>query len=834
MAEFTLPLTAEGAVTAPTGSFVFTEPSAESETFLDVGSANVLKLPEFGWAVADGVNPLRFITRGSVYDAGGIAPSVAPTVAGTGTRATAVGTYTGQPGDTDSILLGKSGESQTVAFKTTLVTDGTEGHQVKIGVDADTTYANLLALINGTGTQGTEYFNVLTYLGFEDDFSEVIKIECSAQDTGAGTITMRYVEYGTTGNAALSTEVVAVANFAWAAGTFSGGTDGTGTEPAAGTYRYFYTWYREADGAETGRSPIASVTKATNENTALTVLTASADTTFDYTRVYRTTQSGVEFRLVGAVPRATTTLTDSVSDEVLGRSLIWNEVEHRAYAEGQLPRGLALVLWKGALWTVGAHLHADYTRGTAAVTKDSAAVTFSVKGVTTRMVGRTLVVDSTSEEYTVISVAEGGPTCVLDRAYEGTTNGTASFRIKDAYDAARLRRSVTGLYNQWPVEESPGRVDTDDSRGGTALLSTEHRMFGFSPTSIMSVTGDGIDSWDVNRISADVGCASQRMLVAVEGGGMFLAEDAFYAISPDETLVSISSPKTRKGEHAQGLDGTVARINQGAVDQGYSIYDKENRVVIFGVPLDGDLTPNHEIVFDLQNGTWTTYRRAGWTTAAKVTLPGGAIEILAGDREGHLWHVDTGESDGFYGTEAVQTLTGAQTVRVLTVSGTPYSTDGDGESGKPVIVLYADGETVAYGKVASNTTSALTLTEDLDAAPAASDQVILGGIAWQAKSGYPTFGEEYDEKRLRSVTLRHHPSTRGEYHFSFAVDGGSFRVCPVGTSIGTLSQANGKTTHKVQWPGDSHAINLRGFKPGGQAVIRGGIFDLLVRKRGTL
>ena len=50
MAEFSLPLTAEGAVTAPSGSFTYVEPSAESVTFLDVGPVHTLEIPEFGWA----------------------------------------------------------------------------------------------------------------------------------------------------------------------------------------------------------------------------------------------------------------------------------------------------------------------------------------------------------------------------------------------------------------------------------------------------------------------------------------------------------------------------------------------------------------------------------------------------------------------------------------------------------------------------------------------------------------------------------------------------------------------------------------------------------------
>lgn len=844
MAEFTLPLTAEGSVTAPSGVFAFIEPAAKSQTFTDVGPVNVLEIPEFGWALADGVNPLRLVTRSAVYDAGGLAPSTALTAAGTGARATATITYTAatRPNDGDKFYLGgEGGVTFPLTWKDTLSTSG-DAYEVKRGANLAACISNLQALVNATGTPGTEFYLVYTGFGGPYDytvFRDTSLIEVSA--TTATVITFRAKTYGTRGNSYVLSEITD-GGASWAVATWSGGTNGTGTAPSAGTYRYFYTWYRAADGAETGRSPITTVINDASSNIAVSALTASPDSTFDYIRIYRTTNLGVEFYLVATNPRATTTLTDSASDTALATGIVWNELLHREYVYGQIPRGRALALWKGSVWSLGAHRAADYTKGTVAVvgvtTTPSATITFSVKGVSALMVGRTFQVDATSEEYTILSVDPTGPTAVLDRTYAGADNATATFKIKDDYDACAMRRCVPFLYNQWPVDESPGRVDTDDDEGGTALLATQSRLFGFSKTSIVAVTGDGPESWEISKVGQGIGCVAPRLVVGIDdgsgvvSGGMFLSLSGFYGISSDGSLVCVSSPKARKGQVAQGIDGTVARIAWANVDQGYSYFDPTERTVVFGVPLDGAVTPNYEIVFDLQNGTWTTFKRAEFTAATNGTLPGGGQFILTGDREGNLWHVDIGESDGFYGAEAVATLTSAQTVRSLTASGAAWTTAGDACKGMPFILLYANGTTVAYGKVASNTGTNIVPAEDLDTAPAAGDQLILGGIAWQAKSGFTTFGEEWRAKGLRSVMLRHAPTTRGEYYFSFAVDGGSFAVCPVGTSIGSLSQANGKVRHFTQWPGDSHAINLRGFKPGGRAVLRGGVFDLTLREVG--
>jgi hypothetical protein len=846
VAEFALPLTAEGSVTTPTGVFVFTEPSAESVTFFDIGPATVLELPEFGWAVADGVNPLRLITRGAVYDCGGLAPSTAPTLASSGTRATAVLTFTGasnalaRPSVNDTITIGDTSllvAVRSVTFVDTL-TLGVSNEVVR-GANADATISNLTKFINGTGTQGTEYWlGTLASPTYDPDYwQNVVGVTVSTSQAygvpsaTTATITFRAVAYGTAPNSYGSTESGGQTSFGSA--TFTGGTVGTGTAPAAGTYRYFVTWYRDTDGAETGRSPIATLEKGANDNVAISGLTGSADATFDFIRIYRTATLGVEFYLVGAVGSATTTFTDDVDDEALVRGLPWNELLHRAYTEGKPPRGRALALWKGRLWSLGAHRAAEYTRGTVSVTEGSATLTFSVKGVTERMVGRTFQVDGTSEEYTLLSVSESGPTAVADRAYEGATNATATFKIIDAYDASAIRASVPFLFNQWPVSDSPGRVDTDDAEGGVALLATKSRLYAFSKSTIVAVTGDGPESWEISKVHDGVGCVAPRLVVGVEGGGMFLARDGIYAISPDESVVCVSSPRAPKKSVAQGIDGTIARIAWANVDQGYSVYDPVQRVVVFGVPLDGAAVPNYEIVYDLQNGTFTTFKRAEWTDCARAVLPSGGQCLLAGDRDGNLWHEGIGESDGFYGAEAVATLTSTQTVRLLTASGASWSTSGDGEKGKPFVVLYADGVTVAYGKVAANTGTTITPAEDLDTAPAAGDQIVLGAIAWQAKSGYTTFGEEWRSKGLRSVVLRHAPTTRGQYHFAFAVNNGALALCPVGTSIGSLSDTTGKVRHFTQWPGDAHAFSVRGFKPGGRAVLRGGVFDLNLREVGS-
>ena len=66
-------------------------------------------------------------------------------------------------------------------------------------------------------------------------------------------------------------------------------------------------------------------------------------------------------------------------------------------------------------------------------------------------------VDSTAEQYTILKVAEDTRVITLDRAYEGTTAGTASYSIKDLRDPSQVYCSEPFLPNLWPARNNPTR-----------------------------------------------------------------------------------------------------------------------------------------------------------------------------------------------------------------------------------------------------------------------------------------------------------------------------------------------------------------------------------------
>lgn len=836
MAYLSVPIDTAGGVTTPTGVLPLTLPVSDSSV-LDQGLPSQVAEPPGArmLAIANGFNRLVLLTRDTFVNAGGLAPSTAPTVALSGVRATVVETFsTGLIADGSGITLGRPGAQRVITFKTTLVTDGTLGDQVKLGADLDATATNLYKLITGTGTQGSEYFNVFTYLGLTDDFPSTIHVEASALDTsGAGaTVTLRYTLYGTIGNSCVSVENGAgFANHSFASATFTGGTDGSGSAPDAGTYRYFYTHYRDLDGAETGPSPVGEITKTTNENISLSVLTANADTSFDYTRVYRTRDTGVEFLLCKTIARASTTVTDDISDDRLEdfSEFPYNENLYQTYRGGFPPIGRYIAVWKNRLWTGGAVLAAAYTVGTAAVTKtttglDNNTVTITTGYPVASWVMRTFQVSSTSEKYLILAVNEATKVITLDRGYEGTTNATASYTVRDERDPSQIYGSEPGLWNQWPPQNNPGGVDTDDQGGVSGLVGFEDALVVTSRSSVYRLTGDDENNWQFHKAVEGCGCAEGRTLVDIDGYGlMWLGWAGIYAWDGRSLPVLISSPK-RRGKFVRGIDDTIARINWPHVAQAFAHYSEQERVVRFFVPLDNDTVPNHAIVLEIDApGEWSLdYFPGGVMAAGTVIGPDGKPATLLGDPFGNVFQVGLGSYDtvpDMSGIEPVVTLT-AGTVRTATQGGTTWPTTNTGLAGVPALIVYANG-TAAATKIASNTSSVLTFTHDLDTAPANGDQVVVGGIWTRWRSGKFALEEDWSAKVMRDLVVSHSPEADGQYHVAVSSDQSDPAIPTTGYSAGDLTDTTGRRRFRPQTRGQLHQIEYNLLEPGTTGHIRG-------------
>ena len=828
MGYLRVPIDTAGGVTTPTGALTVTLPTASTDTLHAGLPTQVVEPPGARMvAFANGHDRLRLLTKGSFLKAGGLAPSVAPTVAGTGARATSRldtdqgGAYVIANGDFFTIVsLGTR-----VYFATTLSASPLFD-EVLIGANTAAALANAKKLINGTGVEGTDYKRLSPW----EDF-------VTATTLTATDLTLQAVQYGTAGNAFVST---------WGGGAgprfeiegsdtgqtvFSGGTAGTGTAPDAGTYRYFYTHYRDADGAETGPSPVASVSQDAAQNIAISVLTANADTSFDFTRLYRTRDTGVEFLLCKTIPRADTTVTDDISDERLEEygEEPYDENLYQSYREGFPPIGKYLAVWKSRLWTGGAVLAADYTKGTAAVLKtttgaDNNTVTLTGAVPSQAWVGRMFQVDATSQKYRILIVA--ALVLTLDRGYEGSDNATAGYTVRDERDPAQVYGSEPGLWNLWPVQNNPGGVDTDDSGGVSGMIGFGDALVVTSKSSLYRLTGDDEDNWQFHKAVEGFGCVEGRTLINVDKFGLlWLGFAGIYAWTGSGIPALLTSPQ-RTGKFVRGIEDTIARINWPHVSQAFAHYSEQEKVVRFFVPLDDDVVPRHAIVLEVESpGDWSLdHFPAGATYAATVVGSDGKPLTVVGTQFGTAHHMGLGSYDttpDMSGIESVVTLT-AGTTRTATQGGTTWPTTNSGLSGLPCLIVYANG-TAAQNVIISNTSGVLTFAFDLTTAPASGDQVVVGEFWTRWRSGRFVLGEDFSAKVLRDWVVSHSPEADGQYHVAFAAnqDDTAIPTSDKGYTAGDLTVTSGRRRFRPQTRGHMHQLEYNLIEPGTTGHIRG-------------
>lgn len=834
-----VPIDTAGGVTTPSGVLAVTLPTADADT-LHAGLPTQVVEPPGARMVAfsNGYDRPRLLTKATIVKAGGLAPSTAPTLATTGVRATATITYTTEPNDQDEFDLstqnGYGITVKTVAALTT-TTDVTLSYRVEVKTAGSraATLARIVAVLNGDSSvvEGTHFHWRSIYLTYAQVI-EGLGVTASVVDTGGatGVVTLTADVYGTGPNAWLGTEITDGTGD-WAITNFSGGVNGTGTAPTAGRRRYFYTSYRDADGCETGPSPEAEITTAIDENIAVSGLTANADTSFDYTRLYRTRDTGTEFILCKTIARAATTVTDDISDDRLEEfgEQPYDENLYQSYREGFPPVCKYLAVWKNRLWGIGAVLAADYTRGTAAVTitttgLDNATVTLTGAYPTQAWVGRKFQVASTSQKYKILKVDEATKVLTLDRGYEGLTNATASYTVRDERDPSQLYGSEPGLWNLWPDKNNPGGVDTDDSGGGTGIIGFGDSLVVTSKSSLYRLTGDDEDNWQFHKAVEGFGCVEGRTLIDVPDFGlMWLGLAGINSWSGSGLPSLITSPQ-RRGKFVRGIQDTIDRINWPHVSQAFAHYSQQENVVRFFVPLDDDVVPKHAIVLEIASpGDWSLdHFPMGATEARTVTGSDGKPLTVVGTQFGTVHHFGLGSYDttpDMSGIESVVTLT-AGTVRTATQAGTTWPTTNGGLAGLPCLVVYAAG-TAVEAVIASNTSGALTFAYDLTTAPASGDQVVVGGVWTRWRSGRFALEEDWSAKVWKDVVVSHSPEADGQYHIAFSADQGDTAIPTIGYTAGDLTATSGRRRFRPQARGQLHQIEYNLIEPGTTGHIRG-------------
>ena len=849
---------ATGAITAPS-VLSPTVSSALSVVFSGIAGGSGIPIPSLGAvAFCNGVDFQYHYRNGAQYLTGPLAPYTAPTATSTATRATVVLTFTGatnaaaRPADGSIIQLGAPGQTLNggVTFKTTLDPTLLQD-QVLIGANVDATISNLTKFLNNTGTQGSEYFSARQANGYippnTTGWADYNGIEVSTSQAygvpsaTTATITFRAIAAGTVGNTYLSVEVLdtgAVMSFPGA--NFTGGTAGTGTAPAQGTYRYAYAHQRAGDFAETARSNYTSLTTLVNAN--VTVSSYDSPPTRDGMtsyRIFRTTTDGAQF--YQDVDTVSSPATDDQTDaEIQGDFReVYDETITRPYGAGYPTRYRAHALFKGSVFGVGAIIAAEQTRGNATVVADSRTVTMSALYCTDRLIGRTFSITTTDatkqDKYVIVNADASAGTLTLNRPYEGA-GATTSYSIVDDRNPYGVYYCEPGLLNNWPVEYSIEGIVGKDGNGAVAIRAFSDRLVVWTRTGTWLILGSIESGFRFLPLGQGNGAYGPESVVESDGVLMWAGPDGVFwwagAGEPDK----LSEPEWNGSDVPGGIQGTMERVNSEAAFGVIGAYNPTLNKVCWWLPVDGSILNNFLLTFNLQTKAFTFGTCDGVTAAGVVTGPDGSSLTLTGDAYGLLWQQDAGYSDGAYGFETVHALTGyTAATGVMTVSGTPFPTSSGGLIGVPVYTISATTGDIQRRTIVSNTSSTLTPDSPFDTAPATSDQIVVGGLPFRVLTSKFSLGAPEIRKTISSITVQFEPTTAGQLWCGAGIDENDPTVHINESGVADYADLTSATGRKVyelrKGTGRTISMELFAIAPGFDLAVVGYVPTIRVREQ---
>lgn len=738
--------------------------------------------------LANGMDFLYHALDGSLLLTGPRAPKTAQTLASTAVRATATLTCSGNFSDGDLIQVGKPGVlgNGYIEVKTTLNT-ASSADQVKIGASLTASLLNIKNFVNDVGQQGDTWWNG-RMAAFGQDYKGAFKnpalndVEVTASD--ATTASFRAKTYGTIGNSYLARKVTGAAITSFGTSSLmSGGAVGTGTEPGTGTYGYGRTHLRKEDFYESGISPLAELTQGVNCNVNQTdFVDAPSRDGITHDRWYRTETGGSVLRNGKDVVVGTSEpYVDNLSDVAIttGDHFEYEDDLHRPYASGYPVRYRYNAFFKGCLFGVGAVLAQDYTAGTANVagpdTTASDQVTLSASARPKEdWIGRAFKVNADAEDYLIVDVVEATRVLTLNRTYNGTTNTTASYTVRDNRDPSEVYHSVSLFPNSYPPTQSIQGIKTASTIGATGIGATEDAVLVWTRTNLWRLVGDPSSAFRPEFIADKCGSWSNAGVVVGPLGALYwIGPNGVMEMSKAAGAIPrcISNLPVRKGDIARGITGTLNRINAEYADGICGFYDPVVNVIRWFVPLDGEQFNNFYIELNVQTGAFYEGTCQAISACRLIEGVDGAQVSVLGTAFGNILQDRLGNADGGFGTELVAAVSSynAQT-KTITVSGTPFSSTATAYAGASVVHIAKSTGVVQRGVVESGTSSTLVLAWGLGTAPVAGDTISLGEIPVILESTKADRGAPDVEKRVTSVTLGFAPGSGGRAWLAAASD----------------------------------------------------------------
>lgn len=803
---FTGGLVSAGAITAPTDVLNLSQGSDLSATVFPGGVYDAVPLNALrGVMFLHGAEAMRHFVEGATYRTGLLPPKVVQTAASTGARATQTLTATANFSNNDQIRLGKPATARLITFKTTLVTNGTVLDQVLIGATLTATLANLKALINNSGTHGTEYWNYKLHQKSSSGiylFTDLADADIEATSSDATTCVFRAKSFGTFGNSYLSAEVVdGGTTYSFGAATFSGGTAGSGTAPDKGTYRYGYSHLRTGDIGESGISNTTSQLAQSNNMTVnqTDFVDAPARDATTHFRSWRTQHNGDRYWRVKDTPVADgEPYTDTFTDETIAGAafaLPYDPGRFRPYAMGYPVVCKYGCSFRDRVVMGGADIAADYSIGTASVTNGTDTVTLSSAAKPTiAMIGRTFRVSGDAQGHLILNVDPATKVLTLNGGYVGTTGGAAAYSIKDERDPCEVHWTMTSLPNNVPFGNSVKGISSRDARGVTGFASAFDSVLAFTRTNVWRLTGfDPLPQ--LRKQGEGMGCFGGHAIQIADGIVYWLGPDGVFGWngSDEEEPTPLSSVYQLNNE-PRGITDTIARINGDQGDQIVSAYNPSDRIIYWFVPLDGEDRNNYCLTYQIDSGSFSLDRCAEVTAATTIPDADGKFRTVVGDAYGSLYEIERGTSDGAYGANPVGTVTSyATATKTVTCSGAAFGTTWEGA---PVLHVVASTGAVQHGKVASSTGTTVVLVSPLAVAPVAGDLVIVGGIAFNVKTSRFDFQRPESLKWVSAVTASYVTQSAGQLWMAVGMDTTDPAVSTIGGTADVAALTNTDGEHR--------------------------------------
>jgi hypothetical protein len=471
-----------------------------------------------------------------------------------------------------------------------------------------------------------------------------------------------------------------------------------------------YRYLDKSTGWPSNASPETTVSTAPNKSVNLQVA-ASTDPRVDKIVLEMTLAGGATFFKVAEVDNSAGWKNIDITDTALAaNTLEYDDTGHERPGIGRLQ-----AYHRGLFFLGGPESH---TAGLAYCASTGTAITFTDGDIRDAADGAYFHRTDDTEAYLIESVASTGDTGEIALAvpYAGSFS-SAPYTI---YPANRNRVNISkALYPESHPTDSWIRVlkGTGDTLKAMMPYSTAMLFLGERNIEILEWDIDPTSSTDarLNPIPGGRGALCQEVVVEIDGVVYSMDRKGIY--------------RWRGGapEHiSQPVQDVIDSVDFTYPERFHAHFDPINRQYVVFVNYGSEERPQTALVFNVDDGTWSTHFYDRAMTAGIDCPDGNGFERpFLGTTDGASWFGGIGYSDGVYpGTTMKGTVvTGGSTTSVNCSEGGFYVS---GQKLAGVACYWKEG--AEYSAITSNTASGLTLSPAYTSAPSAGDTVYIGRI----------------------------------------------------------------------------------------------------------